>query len=246
MELVHQPADSRQAQSEPARGGVTSDQRPRNVRDAGAFVTSHHHDALPGAVAEQFYDDLAVLRVEHDVAGQLRDGRCDERRLAGRESQERGQRAPLLARSDDVSVPVDRYSDLPRSVRYFLERGSFTRHGGSSRPLRRDWRGHVALDLRLREGAAVDPDLVDSPAEEVVIDGSQGPRADLQGSSDGTERSGLRRAAGSTVEVHAQGRTVRDDGHMVPALPGDRAAERALSRPVVEGNRTAISICVAG
>src|SRR3989442_13509583 len=141
MELVHQPADSRQAQSEPARGGVTSDQRPRNVRDAGAFVTSHHHDALPGAIAEQFYDDLAVLRVEHDVAGQLRDGRRDERRLAGRESQERGQRAPLLARSDDVSVPVDRYSDLPRSVRYFLERGSFTRHGGSSRPLRPAWRG---------------------------------------------------------------------------------------------------------
>src|SRR5438093_13578717 len=38
-------------------------------------------------------------------------------------------------------------------------------------PLRGDWRGHVALDLRLREGAAVDSDLVDSSAEEVVIDG---------------------------------------------------------------------------
>src|SRR6266702_3222803 len=68
-------------------------------------------------------------------------------------------------------------------------------------PLRRDWRGHIALDLRLREGAAVDPDLVNSPAEEVVIGGSQDPRTDLQGSGDGTERDSLWRAAGSTVEV---------------------------------------------
>ena len=43
--------------------------------------------------------------------------------------------------------------------------------------LRRDWRVHIGLDLRLREGTGVDPHLVDSPAEEVVIRGSHGPRA---------------------------------------------------------------------
>src|SRR6266566_5287178 len=109
-------------------------------------------------------------------------------------------------------------------------------------PLRHDWRVHIVLDLRLREGAGVDPGLIDSSAEEVVIAGSHGQRTDLQDTGDGTERQGLWRAHGSTVEVHAEGRAVRNEGHMMPDVPGDRAAERALGRPVVEGDDPAAQI----
>src|SRR5262249_49640997 len=84
--------------------------------------------------------------------------------------------------------------------------------------LRRDRRVHVALDFCLREGAAVDPHLVDPPAEEVGTARAHDPGTDLQHSGDSIVRHGLRCAAGSTVEVHTEARAVRDDGHMVPAL----------------------------
>src|SRR5256885_11580480 len=48
---------------------------------------------------------ISLLRVEHDIARQLRDGRRDQRGLGGREPQKRGQRPPLPARSYDVDFP---------------------------------------------------------------------------------------------------------------------------------------------
>ena len=60
-------------------------------------------------------------------------------------------------------------------------------------PLGRDRCVPVGLDLPLREGAVVDPDLIDPPAEEVVIAGPLDPRHDLQGTGYRTERTGLRR-----------------------------------------------------
>src|SRR5439155_20281500 len=94
--------------------------------------------------------------------------------------------------------------------------------------LRADWPVHIGLDVRLREGAGVGPHLVNAPAEEVVIGGSEDPRADLESAGDGTERYGLRRAGGSPVEVPAKGRAVGHDGHVVPDVRRDRVAERAL------------------
>src|SRR5438094_151188 len=113
LEVVDEPANPRQSQTEPSGGGKSVAQRLVDVVDARPVVVRHDLDALPRRPdSDRFQPDLALLRVGDDVARELRDCQRDQRRVSGREVQRRGEPTPLLTSGDDVLVRADWNLDL--------------------------------------------------------------------------------------------------------------------------------------
>ena len=75
--------------------------------NAGALVAGDDHHALAVAVGGEAEEDLALLGVHEDVAGDLGDGSGDDGLLTAREAGNGGERPALLASLDDIHVRRD-------------------------------------------------------------------------------------------------------------------------------------------
>ena len=86
--------------------------------------------------------------------------------------------------------------------------------------------GHVGLDLRDREGAVVEPEIVDQAAEELVPDRVA---ADPEGAGRGRHRAGRRRRARErAVDIEAHDAAVVGGGEVRPGIRRQRGRTSCL------------------
>ena len=95
---LHEAARTGQPESQASGRRESIGQRLRDVLDAGPGVPRGHPEAEAVAVLDRLQRDLAVARVEEDVARQFRDGRGDHGLVADAEPDVRGDEAPALPR----------------------------------------------------------------------------------------------------------------------------------------------------
>src|SRR6185437_10292930 len=112
LEVVHQPsrAGKSKAQASARRKAVTH--RLLDVGNAWSLVARHDAHPAATAVLDDVEGNIAVLRVDHDVAGDLRDRRRDQGQVAALESDLRRESAADLTGHHHVFVA--RYGDPTR------------------------------------------------------------------------------------------------------------------------------------
>ena len=107
VELVHEPASSWEAQTETSARREPVLHGERDVGDARALVGRDDRQAPVVAVVKDRDDDLAPDGVLDDVAGDLRDGRGDDRQVAAGEPCFGGELPAPLASRQDVGLGAD-------------------------------------------------------------------------------------------------------------------------------------------